>query len=105
MADPFDRDRFAASVRLRLDGISGRRAVAAFPMLNTAMISRARRGENLTIGSFLALCRALHLRPFDFLLDGVKRRRVTRKTLLDQTVTASVPRETKAASGHREAAR
>jgi hypothetical protein len=61
------------------------------------MISRARNGENLTIGSFLALCKALRLRPFDFHVDGAKRRRVTRKTILQQAVTSSVPCET-----HRE---
>ncbi|RWM19645.1 MAG: hypothetical protein EOR72_00125 [Mesorhizobium sp.] len=95
MADPFDRERFAASVRRRLEGISGRRAVEAWPTLNTAMISRAKRGENLTIGSFLVVCRALRLRPFDYLIDGAKRRRVTRKTILRQAVTASVPCETR----------
>ncbi|RWE75267.1 hypothetical protein [Mesorhizobium sp.] len=95
MADPFDRERFAASVRRRLDGISGRRAVEAWPTLNTAMISRARRGENLTIGSFLVVCKALRLRPFDYLIDGVKRRRVTRKTILKQAVTVAVPCETR----------
>lgn len=95
MADPFDRERFAAAVRLRLADVSGRRAVAAFPTLNTAMISRAKRGENLTIGSFLALCKALRLRPMDFHVDGVKRRRVTRKSIVKQTVTARVPCETR----------
>lgn len=97
MADPFDRARFAATVRSRLDGISTRAAVAAWPALNVAMISRARNGENLTIGSFLALCRALRLRPLDFHVEGVKRRRVTRKTILRQAVTAPAPCET-----HRE---
>ncbi|TGQ95394.1 hypothetical protein EN851_07695 [Mesorhizobium sp. M8A.F.Ca.ET.208.01.1.1] len=95
MPDPFDRDRFAATVRRRLEGISGRQAVEAWPTLNTAMISRARHGENLTIGSFLVLSKALRLRPLDFLAPGVKRRRVTRKTLLRQAVTASVPCETR----------
>ncbi|TIN87539.1 MAG: hypothetical protein E5X94_01480 [Mesorhizobium sp.] len=95
MADPFDRERFAATVRRRLDGISTRQAVSTWPTLNVAMISRARNGENLTIGSFLALCKALRLRPFDFHVDGAKRRRVTRKTILAQTVTAAVPRETR----------
>lgn len=95
MVDPFDRERFAATVCRRLDGVSGRRAVEAWPTLNTAMISRAKRGENLTIGTFLTLCKALRLRPMDFHIDGVKRRRVTRKTLLKQTVTASVPCETR----------
>jgi hypothetical protein len=95
MADPFDRARFAASVRRRLDGISVRRAVEAFPALNIAMISRAKNGDNLTIGSFLTLCKALRLRPLDFYVAGVKRRRVTRKTILDQAVTARVPRETR----------
>ncbi|TIO62960.1 hypothetical protein [Mesorhizobium sp.] len=95
MADPFDRSRFAASVRRRLDGISGPQAVNAWPTLNTAMISRAKRGENLTIGSFLVLCKALRLRPMDYLIDGVKRRRVTRKTLLKQPFTVSAPRETR----------
>ncbi|TIW06975.1 MAG: hypothetical protein E5V66_32735 [Mesorhizobium sp.] len=98
MADPFDRERFAAIVRRRLDGVSVRRAVEAFPTLNVAMISRAKAGHNLTIGSFLALCRALRLRPFDFHVDGVKRRRVTRKTLVKQTVTARVPCETRGIS-------
>lgn len=95
MADPFDRERFAATVRLRLAGVSGRRAVEAFPTLNTAMISRAKRGENMTIGSFLALCKALRMRPMDFHVDGAKRRRVTRKTLVKQTVTARVSCETR----------
>lgn len=94
MADPFDRDRFAATVRRRLDGISTRAAVATWPTLNVAMISRARNGENLTIGSFLTLCKTLRLRPFDFLDSGAKRRRVTRKTMLEQAVTVSVPCET-----------
>ncbi|TPI39296.1 hypothetical protein FJW07_14035 [Mesorhizobium sp. B3-1-9] len=97
MPDPFDRVRFAATVRRRLDGISGRAAVATWPTLNVAMISRARNGENLTIGSFLALCKALRLRPMDFHVDGAKRRRVTRKTILQQAVTASVPCETRSA--------
>lgn len=95
MADPFDRDRFARMIRLKLDGLSMRQVVAAFPALNVAMLSRAKNGENLTIGSFLALCKAFRLRPLDFYLAGVKRRRVTRKTLLQQTVTARVPCETR----------
>ncbi len=95
MPDPFDRARFAATVRRRLDGISTRQAVAAWPALNAAMISRARNGENLTIGSFLTLCKALRLRPLAFLAEGVKRRRVTRKTILQQAVTASATRETR----------
>lgn len=95
MADPFDRERFAATVRQRLNGISTRQVVAVWPTLNIAMISRAKNGENLTIGSFLALCKALRLRPMDFHVDGAKRRRVTRKTILKQTVTAVEPRETK----------
>jgi len=94
MPDPFDRARFAATVRRRLDGISTRQAVATWPALNVAMISRARNGENLTVGSFLALCKALRLRPLDFHVEGVKRRRVTRKTILQQAVTAPAPRET-----------
>ncbi|WP_192384754.1 hypothetical protein [Mesorhizobium silamurunense] len=95
MADPFDRERFAATVRRRLDGVSTRQAVATWPTLNVAMISRAKAGQNLTIGSFLALCKALRLRPLDFRVDGAKRRRVTRKSILQQAVTASVPRETR----------
>jgi hypothetical protein len=101
MADPFDRARFAVSVSRRLEGISGRRAVEVWPTLNTAMISRAKRGDNLTIGTFLVVCRALRLRPFDYLIEGVKRRRVTRKTLLAQTVTARVPCETRNQGGVR----
>ncbi|RWG76154.1 MAG: hypothetical protein EOQ69_32455 [Mesorhizobium sp.] len=95
MADPFDRERFAATVRRRLEGISTRQAVATWPTLNVAMISRAKNGENLTIGSFLTLCKALRLRPLDFHVDGAKRRRVTRKTIFQQAVTASVSRETR----------
>ncbi|MCF6126046.1 hypothetical protein EN904_12205 [Mesorhizobium sp. M7A.F.Ca.CA.001.07.2.1] len=96
MADPFDRDRFAATVRRRLDGVSVRQAVDAFPALNVAMITRAKQSRsNLTVGSFLTLCKALRLRPMDFYLADVKRRRVTRKTLLSQPVTACVPCETR----------
>ncbi|EHK56926.1 hypothetical protein [Allomesorhizobium alhagi] len=98
MADPFARARFAAAVARKLDGVSYRQTAAAFPTLNVAMISRAARGENLTIGSFLTLCRAFRLKPMSFLDDGVKRRRVTRKAVFKQAVTASVRRETNEAA-------
>ncbi|WP_421912754.1 hypothetical protein [Mesorhizobium sp.] len=96
MADPFDRDRFAATVRHRLGGVSVRQVVDAFPALNVAMITRAKQGRsNLSIGSFLTICKALRLRPLDFYVAGVKRARVTRKTILKQTVTRRVPCETR----------
>jgi len=95
MADPFARERFAAAVRRKLDGISLRQAVAAFPALNVAMLSRAAKGQNLTPGTFLTICKAFRLKPFSFLDDGVKREAPpTRKAILKQAVTRLAARET-----------
>lgn len=98
MPDPFDTSRFAAAITHKLSGLSYRQVERAFPGVNPAMLSRAKEGRNLSIGSFLLLCQAFRLRPLDFLDAGVKRRRVTRKSLrkthCEQTVTASVPCET-----------
>lgn len=95
MADPFDRQRFAAAVKQKLTGISYRQAVEAFPVLNTTMLSRAIGGKrNLSIDSFLTICGTLRLRPMSFYNAGIKRRRVTLKTIVKQAVALRAARET-----------
>lgn len=100
MAD-IDRDRFAHAIADALDaaGLSLRGAVAEWPDLNPAMLSRAINRQPLSAGNFLMLCRVFGLDPFRFLITE-KRRRVTlrdiRKALADQTVTELAKRETEA---------
>lgn len=89
-----DRDAFAAAVHEALGsrGLSYRAAVAEWPQLNIAMLSRACSCQTISAANMLAVCKALRLDPFEFLLEG-KRRRTTVKTILQQAVTASVSRE------------
>lgn len=86
---------FGAAVRTRLDGVgfSYDRAVEKWPQTNKGMWSRCCRGVRLEAGTFVLVCKLLGLDPFAFLDDG-KRRRVTRKSILKQFVTAGVGRET-----------
>lgn len=64
--------------RLSFDG-----AVLKHPMLNKAMLSRAKNENVLSVESFLALCRAASLDPMRYLDDEV-----------NQSVTAIAQRET-----------
>lgn len=89
-----DLSRFADALadRLRTCGYSYSQAVEHWPDADRTMLSRAINGKPLSAGNFLLLCRMAGLDPFDFLIGG-KRRRVTLKSILDQTVAVGVSRE------------
>jgi len=91
----FDFSGFGAALSERLAeiGYSLDRAVAQWPETNKAMLSRARNGETLSVDSVMTICKFAGLDPFEFLGEG-KRRRVTMKSILNQSVTADVSHET-----------
>ncbi|RUM97898.1 hypothetical protein EET67_09785 [Pseudaminobacter arsenicus] len=90
-----DHRQFAQAFAARLSeiGYSLGRAAEKWPDTNKAMLSRATTGKPISAGNFLLLCQLAGLDPFDF-LDTGKHRRVTIKTILNQSVTAAAKRET-----------
>lgn len=90
-----DRAAFGHAVLDMLDqhGLSYRDAVARWPHLNTAMLSRACSGQVISAANMLAVCKALGLDPMAFLIEG-KRPRRTMKSIVKQAVTAAASRET-----------
>lgn len=95
MAD-IDRALFAEQLAaaLKMLGVSQGEAVRRWPnALNAAMLSRAVNAKPLTPGNFLLLCGLFHLDPFEFLIV-VKRSRTTLKSIVKQTLTEGVKRET-----------
>lgn len=95
----FDWTGFADAVRLGLAdrGCSLGAAVGKWPATDKAMWHRACHAKTLTPGNLLVVCDCLDIDPFAY-VDDVKRRRVTRKAVVKQAVTRSVPRETSLAS-------
>lgn len=79
--------------RLNALGYSLRRAEEVWPEADRAMLSRAINGKVLSAGNYLLLCDYAGLDPHRYLARD-PRRRVTRKTIADQTVTPCVSRET-----------
>jgi hypothetical protein len=94
----FDFSAFGAALAERLHeiGYSLDRAVEQWPETNKAMLSRARNGETLSVDSVMTICKFAGIDPFEFLGEG-RRRRVTIKTILNQSVTDAASRETGAA--------
>lgn len=90
-----DRDAFAVTVIEALEqrGLSYRAAVAQWPQLNVAMLSRACSRQPVSAANMLAICKVLGLDPMAFLIEG-KRQRHTLKSIVKQAVTASASRET-----------
>lgn len=88
--------QFGDAFRERLDtlGYSLRRAEEVWPEADRAMLSRAINGKVLSAGNYLLLCEYAGLDPYRY-LGRDPRRRVTRKTMLDQLVTPCVSRETR----------
>ncbi|WP_406871603.1 hypothetical protein WHT83_14885 [Aminobacter sp. P9b] len=93
MAD-LDLQKFgdALESRLRELGYSYAQAEAKWPETDRAMLSRAINAKPLSAGNFLLVCQMAGLDPYAF-LKGAKRRRVTLKGILKQTVTEVVSRE------------
>lgn len=89
-----DRDAFAGAVHAALGrrGLSYRGAVAEWPMLNIPMLSRASSRQIISAANMLAVCKALELDPFAFLIDG-KRMPACGKSLRKQTVSPFASRE------------
>ncbi|EKF17084.1 hypothetical protein [Nitratireductor pacificus] len=89
-----DRDAFACAVQAALGrrGLSYRAAVAAWPMLNIPMLSRACSCQIVSAANMLAVCKALELDPFAFLTEG-RRAIGSGKSVQKQTVSLSAPRE------------
>lgn len=87
-------EAFADAVvdKLEQRELSYRAAVDKWPELNVAMLSRACSQQNVSAGNLLIICRYLGLDPFVFLVTR-KRRRVTMKSIVKQSVTVSVSRE------------
>ncbi|WP_166163156.1 hypothetical protein [Chelativorans oligotrophicus] len=94
-----DHAAFAAAVaeRLARRKLSFERAVAKWPDLNKAMLSRAVNEMPLSAGNFLLLCKVLRMSPYSFLILD-KRRRLRlgdiAERLKNQAVTVDLPRET-----------
>lgn len=90
-----DHAAFAATVSAELARrrLSFGLAVLKWPATNKAMWSRATRGQTLSAGNYLLVCRLLRISPWRFWRDG-KARRVTMKTIVKQAVTAAATRET-----------
>lgn len=83
----------AFSERLAEIGYSQSRAAHQWPDTDKAMLSRACRGDRISAGNLLLLCRLAGLDPFAFLTVG-KQSHITMKTILKQHVTVHVKRET-----------
>ena len=67
----FDREKFAYAVAAKLSGagVSGPRPAArAFPGISPATWSRIGFGHPLSAANVLAVCRAVELDPFEFLV-------------------------------------
>jgi hypothetical protein len=88
MRPEFDRSLFSHDVHKAMERIpcSYREAVCRFPLLNVAMLNRAKDERRLSVESFLAICDAFALDPLRYL--PVKNRQS------DQAVTAIGKRET-----------
>lgn len=80
-------------IALGVSGLSYDAAVAKWPTLNKGLLSRACNGKPLSAGNFQHLCDVLALNPMNYLIVE-KRKRVTMKTIVKQSVTVGVPRET-----------
>lgn len=95
-----DWNRFADAAEQRLEqlDLSFAGAVARWPALNKAMLSRACNGQTLSAANLLLLCRVLELDPFAFVIDD-KRLRLTMKTIAERAVTAPAARETREMRG------
>lgn len=89
-----DTSEFANAVASFLERreMSYRQAVARWPDLNVAMLSRVCNEQPVSAANMLAICRYLGLDPFAYLINR-KRRRFTVKGVLKQAVTADVSRE------------
>lgn len=91
-----DTSAFADDVAAKLQqrGLSYHAAVAKWPELNVAMLSRACSEKTVSAANLLILCRYLGLDPFRYLIVK-KQRRFTMKAVLNQAVTVAVSRENK----------
>lgn len=97
----------AVSRRLEAEQLSVRAAVARWPETNTALWSRARRGQQpLSAENYLLICRILDVSPWRFWRDAPRppRRKAPRysirailKSMRKQAVTVPVSRETESA--------
>lgn len=94
----------AVTARLDRDGLSVRGAVARWPETNTALWSRARRGQQpLSAENYLLVCRLLDISPWRHWRDALRpaRRKPSRhsirgilKSMRKQAVTVHVSHET-----------
>lgn len=97
--------KFAELVHRALDGVSIRSAASRLPGLNAGMLSRAINGKQLSVASYLAICKAFDLDPWEaFSLrparPGARASSVSeivKRMERNQAVTACVARETEAA--------
>lgn len=79
MRADFDRAAFGQDIEqwLAHDGLSYRSAVDRNPGLNTAMLSRAIRHQDLSVASVLLLCSAASLDPMKYLIVPQRNQAVT----------------------------
>lgn len=100
-----DFEKFAAMVHRALDGASIRSAASRLPGLNAGMLSRAINAKQLSVSSYLAICRAFDIDPWEaFHLRAARPEKpastvsdIVRRIKRNQAVTASVARETEVA--------
>jgi|GEM_PF-1947099 hypothetical protein len=88
-----DRAKLAYHVAAFLDreGLSYRDAAVRFPGLNTAMLSRVKRGAVLAEGSLLAVCAAMGVNPLDYLVFVDPRQQNQTVTAIDKCETEGHP--------------
>ncbi|WP_274426769.1 hypothetical protein [Chelativorans sp. YIM 93263] len=95
-----DRTAFASAVREQLSarGLSFGDAVAGWPELDKAMLSRACTEKRLSAANLLLVCAVFELDPYRFLKRDKGRRvhlRDIAKSLSEQAVTQGDKRETR----------